>query len=156
MEKGIGMIIEYAGVADRQVGHGTIHQVRAWWNVNDTTQGRIKRAAIEAVREGTRTADSVEYVSMDMSTYSHPQMDAMVYVRVVPQDVADRRAELKTRKYTACTGGDGTCTETPGELVRIKSDGTEHPLCYGCRTGLAAGSYQLVHWIKSDGRLQIN
>lgn len=148
------MIIEYAGTADRQVGHGTIHQVRAWWNVNDTTEGRIKRAAIEAVREGTRTASLVEYVSMDMSTYNTPQLNAMVYVRVVPQSVADRRAKLKTRTYTTCAGGDGTCKGTPGELVRI-ADGSEVPLCYGCRTGLAAGSYQVVHWIKSNGKLQL-
>jgi len=147
------MIIEYAGIAKFQVGSGTVHEVRAWWNANDDKEGKVKRAAIEAVREATRSFDTLTFDSWDMSTYSTPQINAMIRIRERSPEQVAAREELKSRRYTAC-GSDG-CGEFPGEVVQV-ADGTEKPLCYGCRTALPQGSYQVKHWIQRDGRVQIN
>lgn len=149
------MIIEYAGRAGRQVGTGTVHEVRAWWNAISDEEGAVKRAATAAVRKEVGKGGSVAFESWDMSTYSHPQINAMVRVRVLTDEQVARRKELKTRRYTTCGGNGGRCTSTPGEVVRV-SEGVEQALCYGCRTALPKGSYQVVHWIKADGRVQIN
>lgn len=151
------MIIEYAGTADRQVGTGTIHQVRAFWTAGKDDDGNVKRAAGKAVRDVVGKGGSVAFESWDMSTYSHPQLNAMIYVRVMTDAQVKRRAELKARRYTTCEGKNGTCAhQAPGEVVRVDDAGTELALCYGCRTALPKGSYQVVHWIKSDGRIQVN
>lgn len=150
LRKGKLVIIEYKGLADRWAGTGVVHEVRAWWNVNEDDEGAVKRAASKAVREEVGKGGSVTFESWDMSTYKTPQLDALVRVRVLTPEQVDHRKELKTRRYAECA----ICGTPPGELVLLE-DGEEHPLCYSCRRGLQ-GKYQVVHWIKADGKVQIN
>lgn len=149
------MIIEYAGQADRQVGAGVVHEVRAWWNVNQDTQGEVKRAASAAVRKEVGKGGSVAFESWDMSTYSHPQLNAMIRVRVLTDEQVKARRELKDRRYSACDGDGDECSNVPGRLVRVDEKGTEKALCYTCLRTLPKGTYQVLHWIKADGRLQL-
>lgn len=143
------MIIEYRGKANRWAGTGEVHEVAAWWNVNDTTHGKVKRAAVDAVRAEGAWA-SVTFESWDMSTYSTPQLNALIRVRCLTSQEVDREKELKSRRYTKCDG----CGKFPGEVVRV-ADGSEQALCFTCQNKLPNGSYKVLHWIKADGRLQI-
>lgn len=146
------MIIEYAGRAERHVGWGITHEVRAWWNVNLDSDGTVKRAALDAVRAEVAEGYHVEYVSRDMSTYNTPRLDAMYLVRVLSPEQTAQRAELRTRRYTSCTTD--TCPEQPGYLVRMDADGTERALCYGCWAPIKS-TCKVLHWIKADGNLQV-
>jgi hypothetical protein len=153
------MIIEYVGKADRWAGSGTVHEVRAFWTVGRDKDGAVKRAAIEAVREATRSMGTLTFESWDMSTYSHPQLNAMIRIRERSAEEVAAREELKSRRYTTCEGpgedGDG-CEETPGEVVHVKAENVDRPLCYGCRRLIPDGGYKVMHWIQRDGRVQIN
>lgn len=153
------MHIEYIGVNDRQVGTGTLHKVHARWNSTETEAGEVKRAASAAVRKAVGKGGSVSFSSWEVGNYHAPRMDAVILVRVLTEAQMERREELKFRRYTQCNGtdlGGFRCTDTPGELVRIKATGEEQPLCGDCRSNLESGSYQVVHYIQRDGRVQIN
>jgi hypothetical protein len=153
------MIIEYAGIADRQVGTGTVHEVRAWWQVDKEDGGKVKRAASAAVREAVGEGGTVAFESWDVDTYNTPRLNAMIRVRVRTADQVAARKELASRRYTECEGrgtdGKG-CGNQPGEVVHLRESDIEQPLCYSCRKDLPAGSYQVRHWIKSGGRIQLN
>jgi hypothetical protein len=128
-----------------------VHQVRAWWNANNETEGEVKRAAREAVRSDGRVLDLIEFESMDMSTYNTPQLNAMIRFRVLSPAEKDRRAELKTRRYKTC---EGCGSKDPGQLVRMHADGAERALCFGCWSPLK-GSCRVLHWIDRNGALEI-
>lgn len=153
------MIIEYIGVADRFAGAGVVHTVRAIWNATTDKEGDVKRKATAAVRKVVGKGGSVAYESRDMDTHGWPTLAAIVNVRVLTEDQVSARKELKSRRYTGCEGpgedGEG-CGQFPGEVVHLRESDTEQALCYGCRTGLAPGSYKVRHWIQRDGRVQIN
>ncbi|MER6605729.1 hypothetical protein ABT282_07390 [Streptomyces sp. NPDC000927] len=148
------MIIEYKGIADRYAGTGVVHEVRAWWNAIQDDEGAVKRAASKAVRDVVGKGGSVTFDSWDMSTYSSPQLNAMVRVRVLTSEQMAARKELRERRYTECGG----CKrDHPGQVVR-RENGSEQAVCYACwgeikGTGEAC---QVLHWIKADGRVQIN
>lgn len=146
------MIIEYVGIADRQVGTGTIHEVRAWWNVRHDTEGRVKRAAIEAVREAKKTFNALSFDSWDMSTHDTPQINAMIRIRELSTAEVARRKELTSRRYNTC---DGCGTNGPGQLVRMHADGTERALCYQCWNPVKS-TCKVLHWIDKHGKLQVN
>lgn len=150
---------DYVRVSERQVGTGTLHTVHAFWDAVRDDQGAVKRAASAAVRKAVGRGGSVTFESWEVDSFKHPSMNASVQVRVLSDADVKRIRELKSRRYTACEGpgtdGKG-CASAPGEVVRVDDAGTEQALCYGCRTALPKGSYQVRHWIKADGRIQIN
>jgi hypothetical protein len=151
--------IEYIGVNDRQVGTGTLHKVHAFWTAGRDDDGAVKRAASAAVRKVVGKGGSVTFSSWEVGTYKHPHLDAVILVRVLNDAQVTARRELQSRRYTQCDGTDTggfRCTDTPGEVVLVKDTGSELALCYGCRTNLPKGGYQVRHWIQSDGRVQIN
>lgn len=151
------MQIEYVGVNDRQVGTGTLHKVHAFWTAGRDDDGAVKRAASAAVRKVVGKGGSVTFSSWEVGTYKHPHLDAVILVRVLTDAQVTARKELQSRRYSVCEGKNATCThQAPGEVVLVKDTGAELALCYGCRTALPKGSYQVKHWIKSDGRVQIN
>jgi hypothetical protein len=145
------MIIEYAGVADRWAGDGVVHNVRAWWNVNETVQGAVKRAAVRAVRDALEDPGHVAVIGMDTCTYGTPQLNALVRVRVRTHEEVAHRAELLTRRYPCCVGCVGPGA---GYLVRMHADGAERALCFTCWDPVR-GACKVLHWIKADGRLQL-
>jgi hypothetical protein len=144
---------EYAGPASRQVGTLPCYDVRAWWTVRDgRTEGHVKLSAGHELKRHVR-ADHVEFVHMDMDTYGSPRINAMITFRVLTHEQFAARAELRTRVYKNCDG-DG-CTREPGQLVRMDADKSERALCYTCWKPLCdAGACQVLHWIKSNGRVQ--
>ena len=146
------MIVEYAGIADRWAGPGVVHNVRAWWNVNHDSEGRVKRAALNTLcpENGVVVLGHAEVIDMDMCTSNHPNLNAMVRIRVLTPEQVARCKELKKRCYTRCDG----CGSHPGQVVRMHADGTERALCYGCWNPVKS-TCKVLHWIKSDGRLQI-
>lgn len=144
--------VEYKGLADRWSGAGDVHEVRAFWNSIRDPEGDVKRAASKEVRKVVGKGGSVTFDSWDMDTHKNPSLAATVRVRVLTDEQVTARKELKARIYTVCAVCD---KEPPGEIVRLLADGTEHPMCYSCRRGLD-GKYQVVHWIKADGRIQVN
>lgn len=147
------MRVEYKGVADRWAGSGVVHEVRAWWNIREHSEGQVKRAAINCLRTEGRVLDHAEVIGMDMSTYGTPNMNGMVRIRVLTVAEREAQKELKARHYTVCeVCGD----KSPGEVVEIKATGVQQAMCFTCRTGLESGSYQVKHWIKADGTVQIN
>lgn len=153
------MIIEYAGVADRWAGPGVVHEVRAWWNVHETTEGQVKRAALDALcpANGVTVSGSAEVIGVDTSTYSTPHLNAMVRIRVLTIEEAARRTELRARRYTHCDGDD--CPNTPGQLVHMFDDPSGQPeraLCWTCWRPLARTvQCKVLHWIQADGKLQV-
>jgi hypothetical protein len=144
------MIIEYAGVADRWAGLGVVHNVRAWWNVNHDAEGAVKRAALRAVQPKVKATDHLSVDPIDADTYSTPQLNALVRVRVISHEQyveRKRLASLVVRNCTKC--GD----EHPGNYLRM-ADGSEQAVCYTCLLALPDG-YRTIAWVKSDGRLQV-
>lgn len=140
--------VEYAGLADRWSGPGTVHEVRAWWNVNQASVGKVKRAAMKEVQG--QVTGHVEYVGMDMSTYNTPNLNAMIRIRVLTTAEVAKRAELKTRVYRTC---DKCGSEQPSEVVRMDADGTEKALCYACWHPVKR-SCKVLHWINKYGKIQ--
>lgn len=152
------MIIEYAGIADRWAGPGVVHEVRAWWNAYDNTEGQVKRAALDVLGPETSGAilGTAEVIGMDMSTYNTPYLNAMVRIRVLTPEEADRRTELRARRYTQCDG-DG-CGDAPGQVVYmfdpVPPDTGERALCYSCWRPLAVTvQCKVLHWIDRDGKI---
>lgn len=147
------MIVEYAGLADRWAGGGVVHQVRAWWNVHEHSEGQVKRAALETLcpANGVVVIGCAEVIGMDTSTYNTPQLNAVVRIRVLLPEEMTTRAELRLRRYTRCDG----CGGPPGgQVVRMAADGAERALCYTCWDPIK-GTCKVLHWIKSDGKLQV-
>lgn len=148
--------VEYAGPASYQVGPLPCYDVRAWWTVIDGREvGRVKRAAGAELKRNLRAdsipADHVECVSMDLSTYSHPHLNAMLTFRVRTHEQFAAREELRKAVYTHCDG----CRQTaPSKIVRNLVSGTEQALCYGCWHPHRS-AYQVLHYIKATGRVQI-
>lgn len=146
------MIVEYRGVADRQVGSGTAHEVRAFWTSGQGSEGDVKRGASKAVRDVVGEGGSVAFESWDLDTCNFPTLAALIRVRVLTDEQVAARKELRGRRYTVCA----VCVNAPpGELVRMLSDGTERPVCYPCSRGLQ-GKCQVVHWINKDGKVRIS
>lgn len=145
------MFIEYAGQAERQVGRGTLHNVRAWWNAVSEDQGKVKRAALGAVRAEIPATSRASFVSWGMDTSTHPTINAFITVRVLSAEEAARLARLKAIRAHACH----TCSDPhPGYYADV--DGIEKALCYVCTERLAPGTrYRLIAWIRADGRLQV-
>lgn len=146
------MIIEYAGRADKWAGTGEVHEVRAWWNARTDSQGDVKRAASAAVRKEVGKGGSVAFESWDMSTYNHPQINAMIRVRVLTDQQVKHRKELKERVYKGCDGSG--CKSAPGQVVRLV-DGTEAALCFGCWNPLRGTGVKVLHYINKYGRIQL-
>lgn len=145
------MIVEYAGIANRWTGPGVVHEVRAWWNVNQYSQGAVKRAALHALRTQGRIIGHAEVIGMDMSTHATPQLNALIRIRVLTPDEVARGEELRTRRYTRC---DGCGCDHPGQVVRMHEDDTERALCFTCWNPVKS-TCKVLHWIKKDGKLQI-
>lgn len=145
------MIIEYKGQADRQVGTGTVHEVRAFWNSMRDDEGVVKRDASKAVRDVVGKSGSVTFESWDLDTFKSPSLAAIVRVRVLTDEQVERRKRLKAARYDKC----GICTTNDAGQLVLWGDGSEQPLCYICMKGLGE-KYQVVHYIKADGRLQLN
>jgi hypothetical protein len=145
------VIIEYAGVADRWTGWGVVHEVRAWWSANQDSQGAVKRAAVAAVLAEVGSTDRAEFASWDMSTYSTPQLNAMVRVRVLTAEEWARRKELRSRRCTRC---DKCGCDHPGQLVTIDGVSTALALCFGCWHPIRERC-KVLHWIKANGKLQV-
>lgn len=148
--------VEYAGPASYQVGPLPCHDVRAWWTVTDGREiGRVKRVAGAELKRELRAdgipADHIECVSVDMSTYNHPHLNAMLTFRVYTREQFQARAELRKAVYTHCDG----CRRTqPGQIVRNLASGTETALCFECWKPNSS-AYQMLHYIKANGRVQI-
>lgn len=176
------MIVEYKGVADRWAGPGGVHEVRAWWNVYENTEGQVKRAAVDTLTpaNGVVVTGTAEVIGMDTDTYSTPQLNAMVRIRVLTAAELATRTELRARVYRRC---DGCGNDQPGYLVRrltgadtdvrveqsheLEGGGTVHrvtfgkvpsdaelALCYSCWHPIKADC-KVLHWIKADGKLQV-
>lgn len=143
---------EYKGLASQWSGIGDVHEVRVFWNSTRDPEGGVERAASKAVREVVGKGGSVTFDSWDVDTYKSPSLAAIVRVRVLTDEQVTARKELKARRYTVCAVCDNA---PPGEIVRLLADGTEHPMCYSCRRGLQ-GPHQVIHWIKANGRIQVN
>lgn len=155
------MQVEYAGPADRHVGFGWTHEVRAWWNSKHTDEGAVKRAACRAVcaELGPERAHCTEVTSMDRGYYSAPHMDAMVRVRVLTKEQADARAELRSRVYRVCDmcGGPDPCEvrSVPVEGPRRQSEpwpSMEPAVCYRCSLDLR-GRSSVLHWLNRRGQI---
>lgn len=145
--------VEYAGPASRQVGSLPCYDVRAWWTVrSEGSEGRVKLAAGRELKRHV-PADHVEFVHMDADTFKSPHINAMVTFRVLTAAQFAARAELRSRTYRTC---DGCASTSPGQVVR-PTDGTEErALCYACWESLrAGGGWSLVHWINSNGKLNV-
>lgn len=170
------MIVEYAGPAARQVGNLPRYEVRAWWTVsNERALGNVKRAAVRELKRHI-TADHVEYVTMDMDTYNHPHMNAMITYRVLTAEQFAHRAELRKRVYKRCDGCGG---DSPGQVVQSLTDadvhvtpshrtdygatvhavrfgrqpvGPERALCFTCWHPIK-DTCKVLHWINRHGKL---
>lgn len=142
--------VEYIGLADRQVGVGDVHEVRAHWHSVRDSEGDVKQSVSMAVRGKIGKGGSAVFDSWEVDTYKSPSLSAIVRVRVLTDEQLARRKELKSRRYHKCA----LCPGEPVELVR-RQDGTEQPLCFYCRRGLGE-EYQVTHWINRDGKLHIN
>lgn len=155
------MRVEYAGPANRHVGFGWTHEVRAWWNSVHTDEGDVKRAACRAVREalGPERAHATEVSHMDTGYYHAPNTDAMIRVRVLTKAEADERAELRSRVYRVC----GMCgAPDPCEVRSVATEGpvretgeqpsVELAVCYRCSLDLR-GRSGLLHWLNSRGQI---
>lgn len=151
------MIVEYAGRADRYCGPGVVHEVHAWWNVHESSERAVKGAARRSLFTQGGITDLAAFVSWDLCTYSHPQLNAVIRFRVLTPAELDRRTELRARRYTRCDG-EG-CTEAPGQLVYMFDDTTGNPeraLCWACWRPLAdAVQCKVLHWIDRDGKLSV-
>lgn len=147
------MIIEYAGIADRWAGPGVVHNVRAWWNVNQDTEGGVKRAALRAVRPEVKVTDHLSVDPIDADTYSTPQLNALVRVRVIAHEQYMERKRLAVLVVRACALCMSDC---PSYYLRLP-DRSEQGVCFTCLRGpaLADVEYRTIAWIKADGRLQI-
>lgn len=155
------MQVEYVGPADRHVGSGRTHEVRAWWNSVHTDEGAVKRAACRAVREelGPERAHKAEVSHMDTGYYHAPNMDSLIRVRVLTEAEADERAELRSRVYLLCDVCDGP---EPCEVRSVATEGpvresgeqpcTELAVCYRCSLDLR-GRSSVLHWLNSRGQI---
>lgn len=163
--------VEYAGPAPRQVGSLPWHDVRAWWTVRDErSTGLVKTAAGRELKKHI-TADHVEFVHWDMSTYNTPDLNALLTFRVLTHAQFTERAQLRGRVYRTCgrCGGDG-----PGQLVMLTRPGTPavpdpqnvtpgradtgetQALCHSCwRPVSDTGGCRVLHWINRNGRLDV-
>lgn len=145
------MIIEYKGVAERQVGPGIVHEVRAWWDVTTDSEREVKRAAQRAVRQEIRSTDHVSVDPIHADTYSTPRLNALVRVRVISHEQHVERKRLAALVVLACAtcGACGPCN-----YLRMP-DGREQGACFTCLRGpLDKVEYRTIAWIKADGRLQ--
>ena len=145
------MIIEYRGKARQWAGTGEVHEVAAIWNALRDDQSAVKRASAKAVRDVVGKGRSVTFESWDMGTSSHPTLDALIRIRVLTKEQADRKKELTMRRYETC---DKCGAKGPGQLVQMKDDGTEQALCYGCWNPLRS-KCKVLHYINKFGKLQI-
>lgn len=143
--------VEYAGPASRQVGSIPCHDVRAWWRTgDDATVDNVKRAARAELRRHIK-ADHIEFVTMDMDTYSSPSVNAMLTFRVFTQAQLASRAELRARVYSTC---DGCGCDHPGQVVRMDDGSAERALCHGCWHPIR-DACKVLHWIKANGKLRV-
>jgi hypothetical protein len=150
------IITEYAGTADRQVGWGVTHEVRAFWNALDDYSERQVAAHGKRELKASDVTGRIEYIGRDLSTYNSPSLSAMLRYRVLTDEQHARRAELRTRVYKRCDGCGGS---DPGQLVYMFDDTTGNPeraLCYTCWRPLAVTvQCKVLYWIKADGKLQV-
>ena len=144
--------VEYAGPASRQVGSLPWYDVRAWWVATELAEGLVKLAAGRELKKHV-TADHVEFVHMDMDTYNHPHINAMLTFRVLTHEQFATRAELRARRYTTC---DGCGCKGPSNLVNEHATGRELALCYTCwRPRADAREVGVLHWINRHGKLGV-
>lgn len=153
MANGELITVEYAGPATFTVGTLPRYEVRAWWVIRDEgTIGRVKLAAGRELKKHV-TADHVEFVTMDMSTYNTPHLNAMMTFQVLSSEQFDNRKRLAALVVRSCAmcGGDHPCN-----YLRMPDD-SERAVCYTCLNGpaLQGVQYRTIAWIKNNGRLQI-
>lgn len=146
------MIVEYAGLADRWAGHGQVHNVRAWWNVNSDDEGAVRQEAIRLVKAEV-SSPHVTFEDWGMDTSTHPTINAFMRIRVIgPERHAEvqRLRKVVVRACAFCNSPD------PCNYLRMP-DGEEKAACYTCLRGpsLAEANYRTVAWVKADGTLQV-
>lgn len=146
------VFVEYIGPAERQVGTGTVHEVRAFWDARDgLTEKQVAAEGKSALVSDGKILDHVEYIGRDLDTYRSPRLAAVLRYRALTPDEFRTRTELRSRRYTSCAG----CgEEEPGQLV-CRENGTEEALCFGCWNPVKY-ICKVLHWIKADGKLQLS
>jgi hypothetical protein len=143
--------VEYAGPTSYQVGSLPCYDVRAWWVArNEGTSGRVKLAAGRELKRHVK-ADHVEFVRMDADRYNTPHVNAMLTFRVLTKDQYERRESRRREVHKACVG----CgSESPEQLVRVLGTQEERALCFSCWHPIR-DTCQVIHWIGSNGKLQV-
>ncbi|MER5883064.1 hypothetical protein ABT160_04475 [Streptomyces sp. NPDC001941] len=148
----VDILLEYRGLAGRQVGVGTIHEVAAFWDARDDLSeraigGRGKRVLLN---QG-RVVDHAKYVGLELDTYNSPRLAAILRYRLLTAAEVDRQAKLSRRVHKSC---DECKSAHPGQVVRMQDSEEERALCFGCWNPIQEHC-KVLHWINRHGKLQL-